>query len=498
MISTALRDDTEMLHLQGQIDTFINNYFGNSTPKRTVVLFPGGLASALIRAKTRSPPGAPPPTDFWHFWIIVDLLFGVVKKLALQGDDDFDDHVIIPNAEVEIMGVSPYQHFRYWCRNHNINLFVFGYDWRRKPEYTIKFFFDRFLPALGQQVRDRLGSEYDALQDLTLIGHSLGGMLVKLIMNDPTLAPRIARGITVGSNFYGYTGHTLRFFEGEKEFFLSKKKDVAKIVASLEGGYCLQFLDAETYEKYGAALASVHDYPLTSYPSHDPGGQVADPYNPVDTDAGVRYPPWIDRDQLRNELDSAKKTVQQIATDLPPDVAKKFFNIRGVQSKNSTLNAQTWSVVPKDFDPDAANALVALRYDPPGPGDGTLPAWSSRHVGLEATFPDNVTTLLGDVEHMFLMELPQTQDRILEILEGRKPKSRTIPVHHGAFASRIAIAPFAQVSAFVHQLQQFPTADEAQQYLDNLQRTNPTRAEMLARGILSLLVSGAARPEFAP
>jgi hypothetical protein len=348
-------------------------------------------------------------------------------------------------------------------------------------------------------VRDKLGSKYDPLQDLTLIGHSLGGMLVKLIMNDPDLASQVRRGITVASNFYGYAGHTLRFFEGENEFFLSKKKDIATIVGSLEGGYCLQFLDGDTYQKYGAALASVQNYKLTAYPSHDPDGSVADPYNPVDTDRGLRYPPWIDRNQLHVELEFAKTTVQNIAADLPPDVAKKFFNIRGVQSTDATINAQTWSRVPKDFDPDASNTTVPLCYDPrPGPGDGTLPAYTSRLVGLETAYPDNVTDLVGDVEHMFLMELPETQNRILDILQGRKPTSRTIPVRRGRFESSIEIAPFQQVSTFVRFLQGLPSADAARQYLEDFQRTKPAQAERIARGILSLLVSGAARPGLAP
>src|SRR5207249_11034273 len=117
------------------------------------------------------------------------------------------------------------------------------------------------------------------LQNLTLIGHSLGGMLVKLIMTSPDLAKQVGCAITVGSPFYGYTGQTVRYFEGEKEFFLSSRKEIAKIIATLEGGYYLQFLDQESYERYRAALAGVSDYPLPHYPSHDPDGSVADPYN---------------------------------------------------------------------------------------------------------------------------------------------------------------------------------------------------------------------------
>jgi pimeloyl-ACP methyl ester carboxylesterase len=497
----AERDDAELQHLlDGQIKRFLKNYPGNPVgpeQRRTVILFPGGLGSALIRAKVPVQPIEPAQTDFEDFWITLGLLFGGVDNVAMQGDVDSDDRFVVPNAEVKVMGVGPYDAFRTWCHQQNLDLFVFGYDWRRRPEPTIKFFFERFLPALQGEVQSTYGPANDPLGDLTLIGHSLGGMFVKLIMNDSGQAAQVTRAITVGSPFYGYTGQTLRYFEGEKEFFLTGKKKMAEIIATLEGGYYLQFLDGDTYDLYRSALANVPDYPLLAYPSLDPDGSRADPFNPIDTAKGVRYPPWVDRTQLG----PAKASVQHIAAELPAAVLQKFFNIRGVQAKNGnvgsdTSNAQTWSLVPPTFDPDNANAPVPLHYQG-GPGDGVIPAWSSRLVGLQTNLPNNVTTFTGDLDHMFLMELPDVQQRILDILNETVPAAHATRVQPRPLQlrTRIDIETAEQATSFVQSLKSRRTAGEARAYLDHFRRTH-SRAEVekMARGILALLVPGPARP----
>ena len=80
----------------------------------------------------------------------------------------------------------------------------------------------------------------------------------------------------------------------------------------------------------------------------------------------------------------------------------KFFNFRGVQVKNGavvdgTVNNQTWDWIAPGFDPDTDPSPIT---DYLGPGDGTLPAWSTRLVNTPGA---NVRTLEGDVDHMFMM-----------------------------------------------------------------------------------------------
>ena len=49
----------------------------------------------------------------------------------------------------------------------------------------------------------------------------------------------------------------------------------------------------------------------------------------------------------------------------------------------------------------------------PGPGDGTQPAWSARLVTLSSS---QVVRVLGNIDHMFIMEDNLTQAAIAQVL----------------------------------------------------------------------------------
>src|SRR5262249_38383424 len=159
---------------------------------RTIIFFPGGLGSALRRAEEPYQSG---PSDFDDFWLELGLLvpfFGGVDALAMTGDEDSEDRIVIPHREIKICpignlfgGVGPYDRFKKWAKDNGLDLFIFGYDWRRRPEYILKFFTDKIFPLLTQGP--------NAVTDLTLIGHSEGGMLIKLLMNDPNVASKVTR-----------------------------------------------------------------------------------------------------------------------------------------------------------------------------------------------------------------------------------------------------------------------------------------------------------------
>jgi hypothetical protein len=130
-------------------------------------------------------------------------------------------------------------------------------------------------------------------------------------------------------------------------------------------------------------------------------GAVADPYNPKTNAGKVRYPQNYGFDLL--ELKSAKLICQQVTAPLDPAINSKFFNFRGVRMSgggaviNDTVNRQTWDWIAPNFDPETDTCPIT---DYLGPGDGTLPAWSTRLVSTPAA---NVRTLEGDLEHMFMM-----------------------------------------------------------------------------------------------
>jgi len=425
MTYEQMRDNEQFAQLDGAISDFISRYKVNSVnpiaPRKTVILFPGGMASRLKRARTAYDPSL--ASYFYDVrWLDKSIAFGAALELRMANDIDRDQRIVIADGPVDfglyfppfVIGYVPYQGFIDWCDQQRIDWFIFGWDWRRRMEYTVDMFLNRFLPQF--QARVQLECNADPLADFSLVGHSFGGMVVKLIVNQAAQAfvIQMNKAITVGSPFYGYAGHVHRYFEGDDSLIFYDRSSISRVVSSLQGGYTLLFLDEATYNIVGPQLGT-DAYPLYDYPSRDAGdNSIADPYNPIDLATKFRYPQKYGFQPL--ELAHGRGIYQQVALDLVPAVAPKFYNIRGVQSKagavlNGTIYTQTWSRIPKSYNPNTSTPAVV--DDSVGPGDGVIPAWSAR---LVSTPPANVRTLIGDFEHMNLMNEVQTHNELLQIL----------------------------------------------------------------------------------
>src|SRR5262249_49533637 len=148
-------------------------------PRRTVFLFPGGMASQLLRASTPQSNG--PPYSYNIVWLdCSDLLFGAAAHLQMQGDIDLDQQIIIPDGPVHFPPLTPYDGFINWCAHNLIAYLISGWDWRRDLCLTADFFLDVFMPLFANRVANL---NPNPLQRLSLVGHSFGGMLIKLILN---------------------------------------------------------------------------------------------------------------------------------------------------------------------------------------------------------------------------------------------------------------------------------------------------------------------------
>ena len=108
---------------------------------------------------------------------------------------------------------------------------------------------------------------------------------------------------------------------------------------------------------------------------------------------------------------------QQVATPLVvPAIASQSFNIRGVKIDddgvvNGTVNNQTWDWIAPDFDPNSDPSPIT---DYLGPGDGTLPAWSTRLISTPAA---NVRTVRGnDIDHISMMGNPQVTNELATVI----------------------------------------------------------------------------------
>ena len=454
------RDAEQLRLIEPSIDRFIEqvNQTGGATAgtRRTVFLFPGGLASRLWRARQPFDDSVPTAQTFDYdlCWVTPLSLLGGALDLAMNkvapevyrdkdnriivadGAVDLDGVLDLPDDVTELAGPSLYSDFSAWCTREGFDCFVFGWDWRRKMQHTGRFFIDKFLPHFQARVIAGCGG-IDPLADFSLVGHSAGGMIVNWLLRtgDPALA-NLRRVVSVGTPFYGYAGQVHRWFEGDPLVNGPGgilRDSVIRMISTLPACYAWQFMDVPTYLQCQSDFQGDPDYPLNEYPSMDQTVPAlpADPYHPllnvVGSDTFTRYPTNTGFDQA--ELASAAALVAQLAAPLTAAQMTKFFNIRAVQEtpglagllgkvlaffgigwggaiESNTAGSIRWAWFPTSGGPTIVNG-------PQVPGDGTQPAWTARHLGLAKALPDHVITVTGlDVDHAVMMNAAPVLDAL--------------------------------------------------------------------------------------
>ena len=505
------RDDAYLDKLYCPFSDFIKRYNANlSSTHKTIFLFPGGLGSQLLRATADFNQG--PPFLYLPAWIDPLLPTGTAINLQTQTPPDYDDyqqHFIVPYGCIDCPPfLRPYAGFINWCQSSNIDVFVFGWDWRRSSEAAANFFLNRFLPAFDAYATVG-GCSPHPLDNFWLVGHSFGGMVVKQILNHATNAyvQRMQRAITVGSPFYGYGGQVHRLFKGDELLNATLNAHrVTEIVSSLPGAYELLFLPEATYNNNQAAFASDPDgYNLMSYPSMDADNSAerADPYNPIPIPPATNpngYVRYISSHGFDKNLLAAGKTASdKVAQPLNATVRNKFYNIRGV-GNNNTVVSQTWKRVLPTFDPDNDTDPVT---DTMGPGDGTLPAWSTRLLGMDK---GHVISIGGNIEHMDMMNESAVQIEIAKLLQ---PPPLALK-HMRSMAKRnpvkITAASRTELNKLIRQLAATTSKEDLSTEQRNaavrklLQKYSPEELQkFMARAYLDALkspsqISGAAKP----
>jgi pimeloyl-ACP methyl ester carboxylesterase len=490
------RDSEQLRILSVAIGEFIGRYLANPATKnrQTVILFPGAMGSQLQRATSAYNGGVGGPQTFSYdsVWLNVFTFLGAALNLGMTKDStgtfrDAQDRLIIANGPIDIFGVKPYEDFIDWCDANQLDWFVFGWDWRRRLEEAADFFVQQFLPLFQTTVQAACGA--DPLGNLTLVGHSSGGLVVDLLLQR---CPQVNRAISVGTPFYGTPSQSHRYFEGESFLNYFGTKTIVKLISSMPGGYTLLFLDAATYAAAGPALQNDPSYPLAAYPSLDAGNAAvfADPYNPTTNGPLVRYPAATGFDAL--ELGHGDLICHGVTGGLTAAQAAKFTNIRGVRAVNATAIAQTWGWISPSFDPNTGTTPITDSAI--GPGDDVVPAWSARLVGC----PNNVVTLKGVANHVFLMNDPKTLQELGQILLG----GPSIMVRR--IKRTVEPAPSSEARAFVRRLQQQfakgpefkpPDPMAVHEYLD---RFPTAKLQSVFARVMIDLVAGPAAPPAKP
>ena len=430
--------------VHGSFDRRLTDFAAEFDPSgRTIVLLPGGMGSQLNRSARKYKEDAAGLEDYRPLWITLGLLFGDAPKLAI-GEDDRDEggHMIVPDGPLRFLLMDrPYDATERFFRQRGFNFIVFGYDWRR-PVAESAAFCQEFLGRMRAKISNVHG--VDPLPSTTLLCHSMGGLVAKLLlhrvikadMSEGEAADEAAgwfeRIITVGTPFYGTSDHVVRYYKGQYPLNrVYPPSEVARVAASLPGPYILLFLDRQTFEEEQETLG------LEEFPVRDGGsGGDADFHDP---ELLSRFPEWVSRKHLRD----AAKVQQAISRRMPAAVMERFFNVRSGNNPNTAVKWVWNGIDAGEFDWDEADASVALAGSADAPagecGDGTVPYWSAR---LAAVAGRNVYGLRQAFDHGTLLEHGETLAVVRQTIEaGELPAEDSPPVsEHVSAAPRASRA----------------------------------------------------------
>jgi hypothetical protein len=423
--------------LQKRAVKFAENY-DDSDDRRSIILVPGGMGSRLLQSTTVFQDGVDFPDvlqlKLREIWLsLAAFLQGDIAQLHMtpQGEDK-DRKPIIASGELSSI-IKEYdgteKHF-----SSLANYATFGYDWRRLPEEEFMYLFE-FLLRIRNEVKAR-GFE-DPLPRLTLFGHSMGGLIIKLFTNylvdsGEDTTKWFYRFVSAGTPFYGTLNHMSRYYVGDfllNLFVRGGAVAVTSMTASMPGPYGLIPAPRDII---GPRLNQLG---LNSYPVKD-----SDPsHSEIDTfgdEAAERFPDIMEPEYF----DEAYAMFTAIDRDLPA-VRDQIFHIRSNVSDETFPLEILWDKVQGEgFDPNSKDPVANNN----GASDGSVPFWSARL----ATTPDNQIFDLRNAKHGSLAEHPRT----LEIVEKLMYPGTLPPAGAQPPTADVEVADATEVIALINEV----------------------------------------------
>jgi hypothetical protein len=481
------------------IDAYRQRTLVGGPPRQTLFFFPGGMACQLSRSRKTFDPKQPNGDlgGYDRLWLDFSTFWGNAEELGMQQDGqglfrDRHEYIVVADGAVNLLGCTPHDGLIDWCKSNNVDLFVYNWDWRRRQMEAAEFFAGPFWRLFTSMV-DGAGIP-EAARNFSLLGHSFGGLIVKLILEngDAKVARNLKFAITAATPFYGYGAQAHRWFEGEELLNGDGhqiKSKLVRVICSLPGLYVLHYLDLDTYQRDRAELEA-DAYPLKKYPSVDLATQQ--PFEPwqqqTAPDGRVRYP-TKKMYFMPTELSHAHGVYKILAK---PNDDPRFFNIRGVRMRSAgaredTAGSVSCDWVRPDFDP-IRDEDKPVSDTSQVAGDNTQPAWTARLVSK--TNLSRVRTVKSEkLTHMFLMSERGMLEQLASILHGPGAMANTIIRPRGAtsFASDDQLKEFLDwIGDFRKRKRGKPPSDEEIEadMPQNVRRNMPAIAARIIEDIL--------------
>ena len=475
----------------------------------TIVLLPGGLGSQLQWSE--EPYGAASATTFSYdrTWLDLGILIGDGLNLSMTPPYDKGRHIVVADGPVNVwLGLTsfaPYARFAQVLDYWGINVLVMGWDWRRPLDHSVSILRQSLLYDLPHEIQAACGVNiFD--QDFTIAGHSFGGLVVKLLLedNDARLSG-VDRALTFGTPFYGYGGQLQRFFAGDPMLNdIYDAETVARIVSTFPAVYSLMFCDHQTFVRDGGALG------LTAYPVLDTNTHApADPYSPQPNANPhlFRYPEFQRANWFSTELLAATASVRaRMTRPLPAAHTRRFHNFVGVihdangQPASSTVVAQRWGWIDsRTFEAGPSQSPIS---DVLGPGDDTIAAWSAR---LASAPSRNIHVLRSIEDHLNMMGHNETLNELRHMILPQEAAEDSTDLE--LFRDVPPAAPGEAAEAFFRSFGRIARGEAPPEIIVNgrrlsapdaanlLRRLRPQDAMPLLRSFLGSVVRGPVLPE---
>jgi len=168
--------------MKDEIESFLDSFATHQGEplQRSLIFFPGGMGSELVRSNIVFNPGLP-GGSYGYQTLWVDLMRVILEEAALllqmNGNQDSSNRFILANGALKNCALHPYDNVATWCTANHLDLLMVGWDFRRNADWNVNFFLQVLVPEVRRRANQRgLG---DPLKGATLVGHSFGGMVVK-------------------------------------------------------------------------------------------------------------------------------------------------------------------------------------------------------------------------------------------------------------------------------------------------------------------------------
>jgi hypothetical protein len=409
----------------------------------TVLLLPGGMASQMYRYPTKLEAADLPLPEHLDLegspliWIspgsILAFLANRYADLFLDPSGvEEERYPCFAGGALDIPLASPYPATRAAFEAAQINYVEMGYDWRLSPLRAAERL-KEFLPMLRDAaVAKGLRSP---LEDLTIVGHSYGGVVAKLFVDlvGEAAFDYYRRIITVAAPFCGTVNHANRYIVGatdavefaivvaiaQHEMGVTTKPAAAweagvdrmrQMVACFPGLYPLitapeSLLGPDVRERLG----------LEGYPVTDAQGR------PFDLFAHAEELPWSAKYFSGETRDDVVDDYVRIAAPLSARAASRFHCIGGVgvgRLEDVTTATLQWTTPGRiTVNPDqpwrSLNAQAPLSILGTG-HDGTVPLWSARPAWL----PEDQFRVVSGVDHKGIIKDRAVLRTLIEAAQG--------------------------------------------------------------------------------